>query len=129
MPRPAVNDPAEVYVHLHTDAEVHLEPLTDDFWPSISERTDLHTGRLVTGIGTAGDWTVWEMHPEGDELIIVTEGSCRFHLDDGSEVTEHVVTAPQFVLVPKGVWHTMDEIDAGRAVVVTWGAGTQHRPR
>ena len=129
MPDPAIHDPSEVYVHLHTDAGTHLEPNTPDFWPTIAERPDLSSGRLVTGIRTEADWTTWEMHPAGDELILVTEGSGRFHLDDGSEVSEHVVTAPEFIVVPAGVWHTLDVIEPGRAVVITWGDGTAHRPR
>jgi mannose-6-phosphate isomerase-like protein (cupin superfamily) len=133
MPEPEIHDPSETYAFLHRGADVHVEPVTPAFWAEIGGRTDLMEGRLITGMGTDGDWSVWEMHPEGDEVILITSGSCRFHLDDGRDgpdsVTEHIVTAPEYIVVPKGVWHTMDEVDAGRAVVITWGAGTQHRPR
>lgn len=129
MPSPEIHDPSEVYVHLHTDSDIHLEPLTPEFWPQIAERTDLHTGRLITAMATDGDWAVWEMHPQGDEVILVTQGVSRFHLDDGRETTEHTVTAPEYIVVPTGVWHTMDVVEPGRAVVITWGEGTEHRPR
>ena len=129
MAEPAIHDPSEVYVHLHADHALHLEPVDEQFWASIGDRTDLHRGRLVTGMGTDGDWSVWEMHPQGDELILITEGAVRFHLDDGEEVTRHEVRAPEYIVVPAGVWHTMDEVEPGRAVIVTWGEGTQHRPR
>jgi quercetin dioxygenase-like cupin family protein len=127
--KPEVHSPNDVYLHLGTGPEVGLEPVTDTFWTDIDDRSDLMSGRLVTGLSTAGDWSVWEMHPKGDEIIIVTAGSCRFHLDDGVEVTTSVVTAPEYIVVPKGTWHTMDEIDAGHAVVITWGDGTTHRTR
>ena len=39
------------------------------------------------------------------------------------------VTAPEYLVVPTGSWHTMDVIEPGRAVIITWGEGTQHRPR
>ena len=80
-------------------------------------------------MATDGDWAVWEMHPQGDEVILVTHGVSRFHLDDGRETTEHIVTAPEYIVVPTGVWHTMDVVEPGRAVVITWGEGTEHRPR
>ncbi len=129
MPDPTIHDPSEVYLFLHEGAEISREPLTESFWPTIAERTDLQRGRLITAMATASDWDVWEMHPAAEEVILVTEGSSRFHLDDGAEVTEHVVTAPEYIVVPTGAWHTMDVIEKGRAVVITWGEGTQHRPR
>lgn len=124
-----VHHPEEVYLHLHEGPDVSPEPVTDTFWQEIGDRTDLRRGRLLTSFETKGDWTVWEMHPEGDEVILVTEGSARFHLDDGHRTTEHLVTAPEYVLVPRGTWHTMDEVEPGRVVIITWGEGTTHRPR
>ncbi len=129
MPDPSIHDPSEVYLFLHEGPEIAREPLTETFWPTIHERTDLQRGRLITAMATDGDWSVWEMHPAAEEVILVTEGASRFHLDDGDEVTEHVVTAPEYLVVPTGTWHTMDVIEPGRAVVITWGEGTQHRPR
>ena len=69
------------------------------------------------------------MHPAGDELILVTEGEVRFHLDDGVDVAELVVAAPEYVVVPTGTWHTADALGSARLVVITWGEGTTHRPR
>jgi quercetin dioxygenase-like cupin family protein len=126
---PEAHDPSSTYVHLGTGPEVRLVPVTDEFWATIGERTDLHTGRLVTGATTDGDWTVWEMHPAGDELIVVTSGSVRFHLDDGGQVTTLTVAAPHYVVVPAGVWHTVDTLEPGAMLIVTWGEGTEHRPR
>ena len=123
------HDPSRTYLHLGTGPEIRLLPVTPDFWATIDERTDLHAGRLVTGMTNDADWTVWEMHPAGDELIVVTEGSVHFHLDDGTTVRELTVTAPEYVLVPAGTWHTADERGPARLLVVTWGEGTQHRPR
>lgn len=129
MPNPAIHDPSLVYAFLHAGPEISLEPVTDTFWPTIGARDDLQRGRLITGITTDNDWDTWEMHPAAEEVIIVTEGSSRFHLDDGEAVTEHVVGAPCYLIVPTGAWHTMDVIEPGRAIVITWGEGTRHRPR
>jgi mannose-6-phosphate isomerase-like protein (cupin superfamily) len=122
-------DPSTTYLHLGAGPETQLLPVTDDFWPTIDQRTDLDAGRLVTGVTNDADWTVWEMHPVGDELIVVTSGSVRFHLDDAGTVSELTVTAPQYIVVPAGTWHTADTLGPAHLLIVTWGEGTQHRPR
>jgi mannose-6-phosphate isomerase-like protein (cupin superfamily) len=123
------HDPTRTYLHLGTGPEVTLLPVTDDFWSTLDDRTELHTGRLVTGMTNDADWTVWEMHPAGDELIVVTSGAVRFHLDDGTTVSELTVEAPHYVVVPAGTWHTADTLGPAHLLIVTWGDGTTHRPR
>ncbi len=121
--------PDRTFVHLAVGPDAALVDVAPDFWETIDQRTDLHSGRLVTGGIVDSDWTVWEMHPEGEELIAVTEGSVRFTLDDGGDVGTVTVSAPEYVVVPRGVWHTADALGPARLLIVTWGAGTQHRPR
>lgn len=122
-------DLTETYVHLGTGPEVTSIDVTPDFWPTIDDRTELHTGRLVTGLTMDDDWQVWEMHPAGDEVIIFQEGTAHVHVDHGDAVTEFDVTAPDYFVVPTGTWHTMDARGPARMIVITWGEGTQHRPR
>jgi mannose-6-phosphate isomerase-like protein (cupin superfamily) len=123
------HDPSTTYLHLGTGPETKLLPVNDDFWATLDQRPDLHTGRLVIGMANDADWTVWEMHPRGDELIVVTWGSVRFHLDDGTTVSELMVSAPEYIVVPTGTWHTADALGPAYLLIVTWGDGTQHRPR
>ncbi len=124
-------DPSATYLHLGTGPELTTIPVTDDFWPTIGQRTELQTGRLVTGLSMDDAWDSWEMHPAAAEVIAVTAGVVPFVLDDGSEVTEVTVSAPELVVVPAGTWHTADAPLDGpaRLLVITWGDGTQHRPR
>lgn len=124
-----VRDLQHTYVHLGTGPEVRLLEVTPEFWATLDDRPELHTGRLVTEFTMDADWSVWEMHPAGDELIVFTEGSVRVRFDDGSTATDVDVSAPQFVVVPAGVWHTMDVVARARMIVITWGEGTDHRPR
>jgi mannose-6-phosphate isomerase-like protein (cupin superfamily) len=125
----AAHDPTATYLHLGTGPEVTMLPATDEFWATLDDRAELHRGRLVTGFVHDADWTVWERHPVGDELIVVTSGSVRFHLDDGESVRELTVAAPEYLVVPAGMWHTADALGPARMLVVTWGEGTDHRPR
>jgi mannose-6-phosphate isomerase-like protein (cupin superfamily) len=126
-------DLESTYLHLGTSPGVARLPVTPDFWDRMDERADLHTGRLVTAFAMQSDWDVWEMHPAGDEVIVVTDGTVHFHLerddedDDGAD--EITVTAPEFIVVPAGTWHTADARGGARLLIITWGAGTQHRAR
>jgi mannose-6-phosphate isomerase-like protein (cupin superfamily) len=122
-------DLTSTYLHLGTGPSVTPIPVTDDFWPTIDQRTELHRGRLVTSFEHDADWTVWEMHPEGDEVIVVQRGSVTFHLDNGTSTQSIAVAAPHSVVVPKGTWHTADVHEPGQILVITWGEGTCHRPR
>lgn len=122
-------DFTSTYLHLEDGPPVRQIPVTDDFWPTIDSRADLHRGRLITSFEQDADWTVWEMHPEGDEVIVLLRGAMTFHLDDGTSTESVGVTVPHGVLVPKGVWHTADVDEPGQILVITWGEGTTHRPR
>lgn len=119
-------DLADTYLHLDRGADLATIPVDENFWATIGQRADLADGRLMMAASVTADWTGWEMHPEGDEVILVTDGSVRVHTESGAPV---VVRAPELVVMPAGTWHTIDVIEPARVVTITWGAGTQHRNR
>lgn len=87
-------------------------------------------GRLVSQHTFSADWDVWEMHPHGAEVVLVTAGVLRLHqeIDGSRQATE--VGAGHYAINAPGVWHTADVIgDEATAVFITAGHGTEHRPR
>jgi mannose-6-phosphate isomerase-like protein (cupin superfamily) len=122
-------DARTTYVHLAEGPEVRLLPVTDDFWATIGERTDLQRGRLVTSFDQVEDWDVWEMHPGGDEVVCVVAGALTVHLEQVDGVESLDLGPGEYVVVPAGTWHTADVREPGRILVITWGEGTAHRPR
>lgn len=126
---PVIVDPTSTYVHFAEGPEVRPIPVTADFWSTIGSRSDLQRGRLLTSFRQEADWTSWERHPAGDELVYLVDGSATFHLDDHGQLSTHRLAARQAVLVPAGVWHTADVHEPGHLLVLTWGEGTEHRPR
>jgi mannose-6-phosphate isomerase-like protein (cupin superfamily) len=75
-----------------------------------------------------------EMHPDGDELLLVLSGRIDVILEEGGD-QEHVgverveeVHAGQAIVVPKGVWHRVDVREPSRMVHITPGPGDGHRP-
>ncbi len=111
-------------VHLADTARATIVPMAADFWHNMPPI--LGTGRMVARIAETADWTGWEMHPRGDELIVMLSGRIRFHCH-GCGVIE--AAAGEAVLIPAGVWHTADVLEPGEVICITEGGDSQHRPR
>ena len=98
----------------------------DAFWQSIDGNTDL-LSTLVTVSPTDCDWPHWEMHPQGDEILIMLEGTQTLVPDRGGEVSEHVMIPGVTFVVPAGVWHRAKIAEPTRMLAITYGAGSCHR--
>jgi mannose-6-phosphate isomerase-like protein (cupin superfamily) len=123
-------DPRATYLHLAEGPELREIAEGPALWAEIDQRADLQRGRLVTAFDSTEDWTVWERHPKGDEIVMVTSGAATVHLEDADGAMSSVtLRAPELVVVPAGSWHTADVIEPATMLVVTWGEGTDHRPR
>lgn len=99
-----------------------------DFWQSVDRRDDL-AGRLVGVFRYDADWASWEVHPDGDELVLLLSGAVDLVLDAPSGERTVELRGRTAALVPRGVWHTANVIESGEALHVTRGEGTRHRPR
>ena len=89
-------------------------------------------GRLVTMHAFTEPWSMWEMHPVGEECVICTSGEIMLHQDksgDGSNVQTTLLKAGEYAINGKGVWHTADCHTPCAAIFITPGKGTQHKPR
>lgn len=100
----------------------------DDFWQRIGERTELQAGRLVMLSRASRDWGTWEMHPAGEELVMLLAGAVDFvlELSEGERVV--ALRDRGALIVPRGVWHTARVHAPSELLFITRGAGTQHRP-
>lgn len=87
-------------------------------------------GRLVSQFTFHEPWTMWEMHPAGDEMVLCTAGQITLHQEatDGS-VTSLRLGPGEYAINPPGVWHTADVEGEATAVFITPGGRTQHRTR
>jgi len=55
----------------------------------------------------AADWPTWEIHPKGDEIVVLLSGSAEMVLDEkGGHRSVRLSSPGEFVVVPKGTWHT-----------------------
>lgn len=87
-------------------------------------------GRLVSEHLFTENWSGWERHPTGGEIVYCLSGKLVLHqeLSDG-RVETTVLLPGQYAINPPGIWHTADIEGETRALFITAGAGTEHRPR
>ena len=90
---------------------------------------ELPPGRLVSMVESDADWLSWEHHPNGEEMIIQLSGQLILILEFSGSIVEQKLREGDFVVVPRGVWHTANVSAAGRALFITPGDGTENRPR
>jgi len=86
-------------------------------------------GWLVSCYRFTENWTGWEAHPAGEEVVICLEGSMTLIQEIGGEHVRTELAAGQYAVNPAGVWHTADVAAHAKALFITPGAGTEGRPR
>jgi mannose-6-phosphate isomerase-like protein (cupin superfamily) len=126
-------DLSSTFVHLGLGSRAHL--LADFEWSDeylagyeAEHGGDAGEGRLVMIGHEDATWTSWERHPLGDELVVLLSG--RVDVVQEVDGAERVVplTAGMALVNPAGTWHRAVVHEAGEALFVTPGFGTEHRP-
>jgi mannose-6-phosphate isomerase-like protein (cupin superfamily) len=115
------------YLGLDGSGRVTSLPVGPDFWQTIGENVPAQ-GTLVTVGKGEGSWKHWEVHPHGDEVLIVLEGSVRmiFQKPSGEETFD--LSPGRTLIVPAGVWHRAENQVNLRMLFMTFGKDTKHKP-
>ena len=122
-------------IHLGLGATAEVEPEFTGEMEWYAQYMGRHASdgaeaRLVTMHGFTEPWDVWEMHPEGAEVVLCVSGSIVLHQEhpDGARSTVELGEG-QYAVNEPGVWHTADVAGEATALFITAGLGTEHRPR
>ena len=115
------------YLSLDGQGRVAVHPVDARFWATIENNPDL-LANLVGVYAGFEDWPHWEMHPDGDEILVLLEGRMTMILDDGGEERWVELSTGSTLVMPKGVWHRALVPEHSRLLAITYGAGSQHRP-
>lgn len=127
-------DLARFPVHLGLGAVVRrLEEFTGDmgWYEAYGSATaaDGAEGRLVSIHTFTMPWDSWEVHPNGEELVVCLTGSLTLLQEVDGEVRSVTLSAGDAIVNPPGVWHTADIDDVATVLFVTAGLGTEGRSR
>ncbi len=118
----------ETYVHFADGPDAKRIEVTPDFWRTLDEKPELRGGRLVTASRFTVDWPHWEMHPAGEELVMLVPGAVDLVLEEAGGAHRPLpLRGRGAVLIPRGTWHWARVHEPSEMWFVTYGEGTKHR--
>ncbi len=117
------------FVVLSPSKEATIETANDDLYARLDRTYGGFAGHeLISSHCFDSDWGSWECHPAGDEIVVLLSGAAIFELEMSDGVKRIELKAQgDYVVVPRGIWHTARIADAACMLFVTPGEGTQHR--
>lgn len=120
------------YLRLRPDTSIEKLPVDVGFWPALvsGQLGDFHREYLVTSSIHGSDWSSWEIHPNGDEIVLLLSGRATMILEakDGQHESVPLTATGNFAFVPRGTWHTAKIHEETSLLFITAGEGTSHRP-
>ncbi|MCZ6871636.1 MAG: cupin domain-containing protein [Gammaproteobacteria bacterium] len=114
---------------INRDSEATPVAVTDTFFEDLDTQFEGFAGYvLISRFEFDADWPTWEIHPHGDEVVYLLEGDTDFVLEtDEGEKTVRVSKPGEYVVVPRGTWHTARPRKPTSLLFVTPGEGTRNR--
>ena len=111
---------------LKPDMLISLKDVSDNFYMELDEDfPDFESHVLIQKSSFDEAWPTWEFHPKGDELVYLLSGDTDIVLSlDGGEEVIRVSTPGEYVIVPKGTWHTARPHAPTSMLFFTPGKGT-----
>ena len=103
--------------------------VTPTLYADLDARYDHFKGCvLVSSHEFHEDWPTWEVHPSGDEFVLLLSGAARMLLrpDDGQAQVVELAEPGAYVVVPRGTWHTARISRTARLLFITPGEGTEN---
>ena len=125
-------------LYLEDGGDVLAVDLTPTFWQELItgettsaeiKRMRERDGRLMIVVPQRADANHWEMHPSGEEVLCLVSGAVDVVMEDGGGDRVVELQPDAACIVPRGVWHRLVVHQPGDLLAITYGRGTQHRPR
>ncbi|WP_044989003.1 cupin domain-containing protein [Sorangium cellulosum] len=130
-------DLRSTYLHLADGGDALPIEVRPTFWQELmsgdSEAADIRRitdegGWLVIRYPLTEDTPQWEMHPAGDEILVLLSGASDVVLEEQGGERVVALLAGAACKVPQGAWHRILVREPGDLLSITYGKGTQHRP-
>lgn len=117
------------FVVLDNTQRATIESADATLYQRLNENYEsFHGHTLISCYEFTQDWASWEVHPAGDEVVILLSGQATLVLqrEQGLEHIELRHTNDTCV-IPSNIWHTAKISATTKLLFITPGAGTQHR--
>lgn len=116
------------FVVLKPNLEMERLDVGPEFYESLQkEYGNFKSHTLISAHNFTETWPTWEVHPHGDEMVVLMSGKAEFKLrretGDESVVLE---TPGSFLVIPKNTWHTAIIEEAASVLFITPGEDTQN---
>lgn len=122
---------ADHFPVITADMDVHTLPWTGgmEFYQGLTQRFGSFQNHVLVSCHTFdAAWPTWEMHPRGDEIVILLQGRATLALLEDGQARRVALAAPgDYVVVPRGAWHTATDAAGARMLFITPGEGTENR--
>lgn len=120
---------SEVFAVLTPGLRVDTVPVSPTLYPDLDSNYDGFKGHvLIAEHRFTEAWPTWEMHPAGDEVVVLMSGRVEMVLRrDGADESVWLTQPGAFVVVPRGTWHTARPSEETRMLFITPGEGTENR--
>lgn len=122
---------ASNFVVLDDDFRASIVEVTPQLYETLDQDYKDFAGHLlISSYAFDADWPTWEVHPAGDEFVILVSGDADLVLaHEGGDETIRMTEAGTFVVVPKNTWHTARIRRPTVMMFVTPGEGTVNSER
>jgi mannose-6-phosphate isomerase-like protein (cupin superfamily) len=118
------------FVVIEPDQSAFPVDVTPTLYEELNARFDVFRGHLlISSFSFDSDWSSWEMHPAGDEIVYLLSGEAEMILEHRGAQNSIRLTKPgSYVIVPQDTWHRAETSVPTNMLFVTPGQGTNHRP-
>ncbi len=121
-------DLSSKHLHLGRDGAAETMEGGAAFWQSLMSGAVKLSGWLVTVSELIDDVDHWEMHPQGEELLVALSGALAVVLQEPAGERLVMMASREALVIPRGIWHRVVVREPGSLLFVTFGDGTEHKP-
>lgn len=120
---------ASCFVVMNRAFDATTVEVTDTLYAELDDKFDGFAGHLlIASHKFEDDWPTWEVHPNGDEFVILISGDADLVLAlEGGDKVVRSAEPGSFVVVPRGTWHTARVRSPTWMLFITPGEGTDNR--
>lgn len=117
------------FVVMRPDKNATVERFDAELYTRLDRDYDGFKGHeLISCHFFSEDWPSWEIHPNGDEVVILLSGEVTMvlALAEGEQAIS-LEEQGSYVIVPANIWHTARTNSGAKLLFITPGEGTQHK--